>query len=136
MLLAHVPRGRRDKILSMLAGRLSSAFGRRMGIATLRRWRRAARRHEWALLVDHRGRPRGQRAIDGDLLTEFCGLLGGGRTLKNAHRIVLERGLREARAWPRSIATVRRALRRGTAVVESPRAPQTENYLLKSVEDN
>jgi hypothetical protein len=106
-----MPVRRRELFLRALARRLSTQFGGRLSSATLRRWQRVARQHGIAALVDRRGRPRGHRPVDSDLLVSFLKALAAGSTAAAAHRATYERALAEGRSWPRSAGTVRKVLR-------------------------
>lgn len=127
----YVAESDRRAMLEAFAGKVSAVFGRRISTAMLRRWKKIMEKDGTVALLDARGRPAGQRAVDVDLLTDFMELIGCGVSVASAHEKIRQRAVADGRAWPANVGTVYEAVRRGKAVVTGapPASAEERSYL-------
>ncbi len=114
---------------------LSARTGRHIRGETLRRWERRYRLGGAAALVDQRGRNRGGKPLDAELLLAFSELRGAGMTVGAAHRRMVDRAAREHRAWC-SISTLRRLKRGTTPYAVRKSKPDNDNFLQRGTSVN
>lgn len=133
---AGVERGGIELAREAFARGMPAVWGRGVSPRTLQKWEHRFKLGGAAGLVDRRGRPRGQVALDAALLLEFCKLVRRGIGVRAAHWQIRGRAIQEGVWWP-CIETLRARLREGRAIVEGrPHARGNPRYLVKAVSKN